>query len=473
VAHDELEDRKALRLSHPQLCNAVGEATRKLEVDLRAAAAARPPTPRRWPRLEELAIWGPDLPVAALEALGTETWDRLRTLRLDTRWRALPAPAARALAAALRRMPVLRALALESVQLPDAAAQELLRAASAAGAPQLRALTIRRRARTSLTPATARMLASAGWRLEALDLRCNGDLGAAGAAALVAAQSFAILRLNLRGCGQDAARLLILANALKPLEELNLAHDDFRSAAAGPALAAPARRRVGMRHLDAGVSYLCAAGFKALVEAAWPALTYLPAPSWQKRRRSTARTRSASPPLPASRRWRSWTSLVCSFAWRARRGWRAGAGRASGGCASPAAISAAPAPVSWRSRAASSRRSSGSTCAATYSSASRRRSRTRAAGRPRWRSCLRMHRCGLSVLHKVVTSTSLIGSKAARARSIVLRRRAGQGGGAAAQRGALVWSSAALGNLVLKNCSQIGMNGNGGVNADHASSRVI
>ena len=125
-----------------------------------APVAARPPTARRWPRLEELAAPWPNS--EALEALGAETWGRLRTLRLGVPLFlcSLDAPSARALAAALRRIPLLRALALESVQLPDAAAQELFRASSAAGAPQLRTLDIWG---ARLTLAAARALT--GWRL--------------------------------------------------------------------------------------------------------------------------------------------------------------------------------------------------------------------------------------------------------------------------------------------------------------------
>jgi hypothetical protein len=59
---------KALRHAHTQLRDAVGEATKKLDVDLRVADAARPPTPGRWPRIEALMSWGPD--ATAVEALG-------------------------------------------------------------------------------------------------------------------------------------------------------------------------------------------------------------------------------------------------------------------------------------------------------------------------------------------------------------------------------------------------------------------
>jgi hypothetical protein len=85
-ALERVEDRKALRLTHPLLRDAVGEATRKLQADFtphyrggdrRAVAAARPPTARCWPRLEALAIGGLDL-----EALGSDTWASLRSLNL-------------------------------------------------------------------------------------------------------------------------------------------------------------------------------------------------------------------------------------------------------------------------------------------------------------------------------------------------------------------------------------------------------
>ncbi len=273
AALDELEDRRALRLAHPQLRDAVGEATTKLKVS--AAAAARPPTAARWPRLEELTIHVPD--AAALDALALETWRALRTLRLGGPARsppALHAPAARALAAALRRMLALRALDLRDVRLPDAAAQELFRASSAGAAPQLRALTIQR---ASLTPATARMLASAGWLLEELDLGGIWELGAASIAALAAAPSFVIRRLNLRICKLDAAALLNIANAPWLLEELDLSHNDFSAAAAAPALAALSARHAGLHKLHMNSCRLSAASFKALVEAAWPALTSLEA----------------------------------------------------------------------------------------------------------------------------------------------------------------------------------------------------
>jgi hypothetical protein len=71
AALGELGDRRSLRLAHFQLRDAVGEQKTKLVAGFEAAAAAaRPRTPRRWPRLEELHIRGPDS--AALMALGSD-----------------------------------------------------------------------------------------------------------------------------------------------------------------------------------------------------------------------------------------------------------------------------------------------------------------------------------------------------------------------------------------------------------------
>jgi hypothetical protein len=157
------EDRKALRLVHTQLRDAVGEATTKLEVTAQGgAAAARPPAPRCWPRLEELTVTRPD--PAALDALGAETWGRLRNLSLGdesgSSQSALGAPAARALAAALRRMPALRVLELEYTPLSDEAAK-LFRASSEEAAPRLRELKITAY-EEGLTPAAVRALAASG-----------------------------------------------------------------------------------------------------------------------------------------------------------------------------------------------------------------------------------------------------------------------------------------------------------------------
>jgi hypothetical protein len=225
-------DRRALRLAHSELRAAVAEATTGLEARFDAAAPARPPTPRRWPRLERLALHRPGS--AALEALGhpsrfrapeqipdrSGAWAGLRLLCLDyppSERHALDAPAARALAAALRRMPALRALGLRNVRLPDEAARALFRASRAEPAPRLRALAVEG---AGLTPAAARALAASGWRLEELRLRLKAGEAAAGVAALVAAPTFALRCLRLWHCGLDAAALLSLAHTPWPLEEL-------------------------------------------------------------------------------------------------------------------------------------------------------------------------------------------------------------------------------------------------------------
>ena len=197
-ALERAKDRKALRLAHSQLRDAVGEATTKLEAHFDVdAAPARPPTPLRWPRLEVLASFAsPNL--ATLEALGSGTWACLRSLRFKNRnhaGAAFEAPSARALAAALRRMPALRKLSLRHMTLSDASAAELLRASSAEAAPQPRSLVIQY---ANLSPAAARLLAATGWRLEELDLFYNPKLGAAGLAALLAAPTFALRRADLR-----------------------------------------------------------------------------------------------------------------------------------------------------------------------------------------------------------------------------------------------------------------------------------
>jgi hypothetical protein len=314
-ALERAADRCALRLAHPQLRDAVGDATTKLDTTFCAidGSALRPPTARRWPRLEELRIWNADAAVS--ERLGAETWGYLRTLRLDY-GRGAGAPEAHALATALRRMPALRALALGSLPIENAAAA-LFSAAAARATPQLRSLALG--AGVKLAPAGARALAAAGWRLEKLEIVFNEGLGDAGVAALAAAPAFALRRLDLRSCGLGtdglaaiaaapwpleeldlsgnggldagcaaaltaaprlalrrlalsgcnlgAPDLLVLAAASWPLEELDVGGGDYRAATAGPALAALSQR-AGLRALITGRCKLGAAGFAALVEGA-------------------------------------------------------------------------------------------------------------------------------------------------------------------------------------------------------------
>ena len=268
------EDRKALRLVHSQLRGAVGEATVKLKADLKKISdnpdrqVARPPTARRWPRLEELRMDGLD--AAAIEALKTGTWGGLRMFSLSAPSNVLDVPSARALAAALRRMPALRALELSNFGLPVASAAEIFRPSIAEALPQLRSLAA---PWTQLEPGAVRALATSGWRLEELDLGGN-DLDSADVAALVAAPTFALRRLDLQKCGLDATALRSLANAPWPLEELYLSGNDFSAPAAGPALAALSGH-VGLRRLNVKGCNMSTVNFKALVEAAWPALSSL------------------------------------------------------------------------------------------------------------------------------------------------------------------------------------------------------
>ncbi len=263
------------------------------------------------------------------ERLGAGTWGRLRTLRLDYGRRS-GAPEAHALAAALRRMPALRARALGPCRSRTAAAA-LFSAAFARATPQRRRLSFPPRslalgAGVELAPAGARALAAAGrrleelevvfneglgdagvaalaaapafaprrldlrscglgtdglgaiaaapWPLEELDLSGNGGLGAGCAAALAAAPRLALRRLALSGCNLGAPDLLVLAAAPWPLEELDVVGGDYRAAAAGSALAALSQR-AGLRALITGRCKLGGAGFAALVEGAWPSLAML------------------------------------------------------------------------------------------------------------------------------------------------------------------------------------------------------
>ena len=330
AALDRLDDRRALRLAHPQLRDAVGEAMTKLEANLYVHPTLWP-TPRRWLRLEELTITWPDL--AALKALGSGVWASLRTLTLQYFFMGgLGAPAARALAAALRRMPALRALQLWNVELSDAAAEELFDSCRAEAAPRLRSLTV---TAAKVTPAAARALAATGWRLEELNLRNNAGLGAAGVAALVAAPTFALRRLNLEHCSLDAAALLALADAPWPLEELELDLNNFSAAAAGPALAALSRH-ARLRVLNVSYCRLSAASFRALVEAAWHTLTSLGAlgaevaldgphalgaaafagfPALEELDLSSVRLGAAGAALLAGRRWTRLVKLDLHSAW--------------------------------------------------------------------------------------------------------------------------------------------------------------
>ena len=261
------EDRGALRLAHRQLRDAVDEVTNRLWAILCTADAARPPTALRWPLLKRLAVYNADS--AGIQALGPGAWLALHYILLD--WQAtfvLDASDARALAARLQRAPALRQLYLGDVEIPASAAAVLFRHETA---PRLRELSLG----TDLTPTTLRMLAATGWPLEELGLS-PGPVSAAGFAALAAAPTFALRKLSLSGCKLDAASLLVLAAAPWPLEELDLSDCDLSDPAAAPALAAFSRY-AGLFDLTLNHSRLSAAGFKAVVEAAWPRLFTLQA----------------------------------------------------------------------------------------------------------------------------------------------------------------------------------------------------
>jgi hypothetical protein len=186
----------------------------------------------------------------------------------------LGAPSARALAAALRRMPALRALQLHNFLLSRVAAAALFRRSSADDVPRLRSVA----AWARLAPRATRALAASGWRLEELDLRGNTRLGAAGLAALVAAPTFAIRCLGLAECDLGTAALLALAVSPWPLE-LDLSYNDFSAAAAGRALAALSRHRC-LRRLDVDHCHLTTAGVDALIKACWPVRIFLKTSTW-------------------------------------------------------------------------------------------------------------------------------------------------------------------------------------------------
>jgi hypothetical protein len=255
---------------HSEIRDAASEATKKLTtVPEVPRNVARPPTARRWPRLEDLRIYEPDS--AAIEALGAETWGVLYIFWLSYSYEpqkpALDATSVRAVAAVLRRMPALRTLKFSNAAISYAAAGELFGAA-----PRVDELLI---VNAQLTLAAMRVLAATKWRLEALNMGYN-RMGGARLTTLLAAPTFAIRRLSLRNCELDAADLLAIANAPGLLEELVLSLEDFGADAAGPALAALSRH-VGLRKLVVRKCSITVAGFKALVEAGWPALTYLDA----------------------------------------------------------------------------------------------------------------------------------------------------------------------------------------------------
>ena len=294
-----LEDCKALRLAHPLLRDAVDASFTKLEVIYYGKwdggpPTPRPPTARRWPRLEALRMKVPDL--AAMEALGSETWTGLRSLSLDfhdfDRSMSPRVLKARALTTALRQMPALRSLALHHEYIFEEAASELFRNSIAEATPQLNSLTFMC---CEIAPAVASMLATAGWRLEELRIHYNNVLGDVGVAALAASPSFALRRLGLRSCGLVSPSALGIPTcwsleeldlhgnkiesagirALKfsafsggRLKELNLG--DNKNLGAAGIFALVAAPMTGLRHLTLSNCGLDAAALRALARAHWP-----------------------------------------------------------------------------------------------------------------------------------------------------------------------------------------------------------
>ena len=307
------DERKALRLAHPALHDAVAEVVVKLKLTKSGSRAPRSevpltrlPTPRRWHALRELELPGPELLIECLRALGAEPWPRLQALQVgdvaidigfvmsdDDRF---GMPATRALAAAAPRLPALAKLVILGFALSAAELAELFSVewralecldlevepdnednedeAEAGGAepaagralqPRLRDLTMF--STPFLPPAMARWAATRGWPLEGLsfDFKDSESL-----AALVAAPTFALRRLQ--ACGHvDETDILALAAAPWPLEDLRIQmfhrYDGDRHALA--ALARHAR----LRSLYVGFDGESSAAVRALAGAAWPELT--------------------------------------------------------------------------------------------------------------------------------------------------------------------------------------------------------
>jgi hypothetical protein len=251
----------------------VDEIATKLEVWVRAAAA-RAPTARRWPRLEELAVVGaPALELA--DALACVPWSHLRRLVFDSggdSWVflcAFAAPAAHALAAALRRMPRLGELQLKEVRFSVGALAALFVGWTPDATPQLRSLTLRN---VGLTPAAAGALAASGWRLEELDVSHNASLGDAGVAALVGAPPSALRRRSAGAAAVAAPAGSERAEAPWPLAVLNVS---WAGLGVAGVRALASRRWPRLRLLDVRGPRLNDACVAALALGEWPALEEL------------------------------------------------------------------------------------------------------------------------------------------------------------------------------------------------------
>jgi hypothetical protein len=282
------EDRKALRLAHPELHGALDAAAARLRVpaDAHADACARCalpqryPSARRWLLLQSLTLDSMRCAETDRRALAEAPWERLERVR------AAPAAAAVMRAPRLRELELLGATGIEGVEAALAAgAWPLLErveivsnvpgVAAALGAarrlPLLRGADL-----GGADEGDVHALAAAGWRLDALTLR-DPAAGAAGAvAALAVAGHVALRRLRLSNCRLDGAALAALAAASWPLEELALRSVPLHRAACRAALAALARGAgATLRELDLHNARVGAAGLAALLAGEFTALTSL------------------------------------------------------------------------------------------------------------------------------------------------------------------------------------------------------
>ena len=304
-----LEDRKALRLVHPELREAVSAEIRELKAKQEdGAPAPPPPTARLWPALRELTlVVAPPGLEAALRALGAATWSSLGELTLkqtDGYFVAafdVGVPAARALAAAALSMPALATLHLGDPFLGEGAIKEVF--ARAGLWPRLAYLDVgqycdvvgmsdydgprhslqweaapgpgrrRRGAAKASSAESLRLLAATRLRVDELWISAAGEDGELGGFA--AAPAFTLRTLKLTRCRLDAAGLCDLAAADWPLEELTLEHCNL-DRTDSPALVALARH-AGLRRLCLVETSLGVHKFRALVAAPWPALRFISA----------------------------------------------------------------------------------------------------------------------------------------------------------------------------------------------------
>ena len=231
---------------------------------------------RRWVRLKRLDLFHTWLDAGGFAALARGEWPALQ--ELDLYGNDFSGAAAGPALAALSRHARLRRLNVADCRLSAAGFKALVEATW----PALTRLNAGRFATTGAAakvefdgPHALGVAAFAGFpALEELNLKWV-KIGEAGAALLASQRWPRLRKLELCKTQLGAAGLAALARGAWPaLEELDLRANDFDDAAAGPALAALSQH-VGLRRLDVIHCSLSAAGFKALVEAHWPALTSL------------------------------------------------------------------------------------------------------------------------------------------------------------------------------------------------------